>query len=379
MTKVVQNISKINSRFKKPPPLGNVTSYSAKTDNQKVKLTEKELAKKKHDYKKHNIELKKKVGKKVPRVSYCGTRPIHKHSQFIEAVQGEQGGVYYKGMQRCGSVWFCPDCMYKLMKVRADELYKQLKAYKDQGEIIIFITFTLQHKFGDSLETLHKNLIQAFNYANSHRSWIEAKKTVPVEFLRTLEVLYGSNGPHPHIHAAFVANPELVSTINIFVNLYKQSLLKQGLIVNEHTVIVEPWNGKLDDMKDYLFKGMLEKELTGGGLKKSGHGKTFFELIDDGTNQKAIDEYITVMKGKRQYHHSKNFFKDVRVKTDSEIITDDKIDKVLFVIPVSIYSDMMRKGIALHLLNEYVYGGIKRAIRLLELYDVDTGFIENST
>lgn len=379
MTKVVQNISKINSRFKKPPPLGNVTSYSANPINKGIQLTDAELSKLKYDFKKHNIELKKKIGKKIARVSYCGTRQIHKHSQFIEAVQGEQGGVYYKGMQRCGSVWFCPDCMYKLMKARSGELYSQLKAYKNQGKIILFTTFTLQHKHGDPLETLHKYLLQAFNFANSHRSWIEAKKLVPVEFLRTLEVLYGSNGWHPHLHCVFVGNSELVSTINIFVNLYKQELLKLGLIVNEHTVTIEKWNGKLEDMKDYLFKGMLEKELTGGGLKKSGHGKTFFELIDEGTDQKAIDEYIKVMKGKRQYHHSKNFFKDVRVKTDAEIITDDKIDKVLFVIPVSIYSDLHRKGIAIHLLNEYVYGGLSRAVKLLELYDVDTGFIENST
>jgi hypothetical protein len=361
--------------------LGNSASYSAKSKKQKVKkaeLSDAELATLKYDYKKHKVELKKRIGKKVLRVSYCGTRTIAKDSKYINAVRGESGSIYYQNMQHCGSVWFCPDCAYKLMKARADELYNQLKFYKADNKKIMFVTFTEQHHNGDRLAELHKILLDAFNFANTHRKWQDIKKRLPIEYLRALEVLYGVNGWHPHLHCVFIGDPEIVNDIKVFTDLYKEYLAGKGLLINEHTVDVEQWNGKLEDLEKYMFKDMLEHELTSGGLKKSGHGKTFYELIDEGTNEAAIDEYIQVMKGKRQYHHSKGFFKDVRVKDDVAILKDDTIAEVLFRIPKYTYADINSKGIALHLLNEYEYGGIPRAIRLLELYDCDTTFFDDT-
>jgi hypothetical protein len=264
--------------------------------------------------------------------------------------------------------------MYKLMKERSEELYQQLKIYKDAGKTVLFVTLTLQHHQGERLEYLHTKLLSAFSFANSHRSWIEAKKKIPAEYLRALEVLNGNNGWHPHLHCVFVGNDEIVDTIKIFTNLYEKYLISIGKLVNEHTSVVDKWNGKLEDLTEYMCKGMIEEEITGGNLKKSGNGKNFFELIDD-NNDAATDEYIKVMKGKRQYHHSKNFFRDVRVKSDKEIIKDDKIENVLFTIPVKVYADINSKGIALHLLNEYEYGGIARAVTLLELYDCETEFL----
>ena len=367
----------VENRFtpKAPPPLGNITSYFANQQQQGIPKTEQELLKLKYAYKKAKIERKKKIGKLVDRVSYCGTRCICKDANMIQAVEGEKGGIYYQGMQRCGSVWFCPDCMYKLMKARAEELYKQLQIYKKKDKTVLFLTFTLQHSKADRLADLHNHLLSAFQFANSHRKWKEAKKKVPVEYLRALEVLNGSNGWHPHLHCLFVGDAEITETIQIFVDLYKQELSKRGLLVNNHTVTVDKWNGTLETMTDYLFKGMIEKEITGGNLTKSGKGQNFFELVDD-DNKPAIAEYIKVMKGKRQYHKSKHFFDDVVVQTEEEILKDDVAAKALFVIPIEVYADIHKKGIALHLLNEYAYGGKERAIKLLDLYDCDSGFFD---
>ena len=81
------------------------------------------------------------------------------------------------------------------------------------------------------------------------------------------------------------------------------------------------------------------------------------------------------MKGKRQFHHSENFFTDVAVREDEEIIKEDVPAKLLFKIPRDIYEDINSKGISLHFLNEYEYGGLERAITFLELYDCDTSFL----
>lgn len=380
-----------NSRFNTvstpfPPPLpssessslGKVTSYYAKSAKKPInkgnKPTESELSKLKYDYKKVNVQRKKKIGKKIDRVAGCGVRLIDKNRDYINVVQGDKGGIYYSGMQRCGCVWFCPDCMYKMMKSRASELYDQLKVYNGQGKTVLFVTFTVQHKYNDKLKDLHETLLGAFKFANSHRKWVEAKKNVPVEYLRALEVLKGSNGWHPHLHSVFIGSAEVVDSINIFKGLYEQYLVKKGLLVNEHTVGIDKWNGKLDSLKDYVFKGMIEHEITGGNLRKSGKGKNFFELIDD-DNKPAIAEYIKVMKGKRQYHRSKNFFKDVDVKSDEDVLKDDVTAIIFYQIPKPVFEDMRGKGIALHFLNEYAYGGQERAMKLMDLYDCDTGFM----
>ena len=363
-------------------PLGNITNNFAtpiKSGVSPASVSQKnDVERLKYDFRKKKIERKKKVGQFVKRVSYCGCRTINKDSKFVNAVKGEKGGIFYQNMQRCGSVWFCPDCMYKLMKERALELSKQLSIYNKDNKTVLFVTFTIQHNNSDSLEKLHNHLLSAFTFANSHRSWKSIQKSVPSEYLRALEVLKGSNGWHPHLHCLFVGNEKIEQSINVFTELYKKKLKQLGYLTNEHTVDIDKWNGKIGDMEEYLFKGLLEKEITGGNLTKKGSGKTFFELIDNQVeNEKSIKEYIKVMKGKRQYHKSKGFFTDIKQKTDEEILIDDKVDEILFTIPINIYADMVKKGIELHVLNEYSYGGKKRVIRFLELYDVETNFLEN--
>lgn len=347
--------------------LGNITSYFATPANSEFQPDQL-----KHDYKEKNILRKHKVGEHVKRVKYCGIAPIQK-GQHVEAVQGEKGGVYYRNMQRCGSVWFCPDCMYKLMKERSSELQKQLIAYKEKGKKIIFSTLTLQHNFADSLESLHHKLLQSYQFANSHRTYTTIKGET--EYLRVMEVLHGANGWHIHLHTVFVGNSDVQKAVDVFEGLYKRKLLKFGLLVNGHTTKNEEWNGKVEDMNNYLFKGMLEKEMLGGGISKDGAGKTFMQLIDENENSPQIIEFIKVMKGKRQFRASKNFFADVREKTDEEILRDDKIDKVLFRVPAPVFVDMKNKGIAERLLNTYRYLGKQKAVELLELYDIETDFI----
>jgi len=358
--------------IEKNSSLGNIASYCAKTEIQLVTVPEI-----KYNYKSINIDRKQQIGKYYSRILNCGTKPIKKDITLIEMVKGEFGGVYYHNMQRCGSVWFCPDCMYKLMKARAEELYKQLMIYKNRNQVILFITFTLQHNINSKLSNLLDILHSAFKHANTHRDWQTIKKTIPIEYLRVLEILFGVNGWHNHYHTVFVGGEDIMKAINVFITLYKQYLQNKGLLINEHTVVVERWNGKLEDMKDYMFKGMLEQELTGGGLKKHNKGKTFFELIDNADKyDKQIKEYVNVMKGKRQYHHSKGFF-TIRVKTDTEILKEDKAIETIYKIPILIYKDIFKKGIALYLLNEYNFKGTPGVIKLLELYDCDTSFIES--
>ena len=388
--KITKNIEHINKNFPQEVltpvaedldqdvfnPLGNYTSYSAIPSS--VELQEKEILELRFKSKKKSILLKKAIGKLNKRVGGCGIhRIIHTNTSPVLVIKGEKGGHYYSSMQRCGLIWLCPDCNYKITKARADELYLQLKADRERGETVLFITFTLQHKYTDKLDKLLEILHDAFNYANTHRQWKEIKEGI--EFLRTLEVTRGSNGFHPHYHCLFVGGTDIINKIKILVGLFESRLREIGLETNEHTTTTRLWNGDIDDMKDYMFKGLLEQELTSGGLKKGKKdSKTFFELVmDESTPADVIREYMTAIKGKRQYHHSKGFFKDTRVKTDIEILHDDKALEIVCMIPFKTFKEMRQKGIAREFLPEIAYHGRAGARDLLTLYDIDDSFLDD--
>ncbi len=355
--------------------LGNYTSYGATP----VKSTISEnVSKLKYDTKHRNIELKKRIGKKVDRVAGCGVRRISKiDKSSVDVVRGKSGNVYYSGMQRCGSVWLCPDCSYKIAKVRAEETYRQLMVYHEQNRQVYFVSFTLQHNVSQSLEYLWSHLSGGWSYARKHRKYNNLE--IPVEYVRTYETMYGESGHHPHIHALFVGDSGTLDKIKLFAELYKKYLSKNGFYINEHTVQIDAWNGKSDTMSDYLFKGMIEHEMTAGSLKRAKNakgGKSFFELVsDDNTRADIIDEYISVTKGKKQFQSSSGFFKDIKTETDEEILHDDAVDTVLMRIPHDTYKKIMKAGIAWNLLAEIKYRGSPGADQLLISHNIDVSFL----
>ena len=357
--------------------LGNMTSYSDTLDKpviQEININEIKL------YSKiDSIKVKKVIGKYNRRVKKCGWVRINRNdTSQILVIKGEKGTYWYNAMQRCGLIWLCPDCNYKIMKARANELYEQLKIEKDRGNSVLFVTFTLQHNSSDKLDKLLELLQGTFNKANTnYRAWLRIKKDI--EYLRTLEITHGNNGFHPHYHCLFVGGTALLENINILTDAYKSELNKLGLTTNEYTTTIELWNGNIDDMKDYLFKGLLERELTSGGLKKGKkNSKTFFELVaDPNTPSAVIQEYVTATKGKKMYHSSKGFFKDVRVQADEEILHDDKAKEIVCMIPYATYMEMSQKDMALEFLAEISYHGITGARDLLILYDIDDSFMED--
>ncbi len=374
------------------PPFGdNKPEYQ--TVVEKHKLTPAQYKARQLEFKKAKAERKDFIGKKIKTVDYCGITPINKHSAFYNVVQGEKGGFYYQQFQTCGSIWFCEDCGYKLLQERSKLVYNQLKRYRDAGKTVLFVTFTLQHSITDRLDDLLNLLAGAFNFANKHHSWERVKAKVPAEFLWVLEVLYGKNGHHPHRHCLFIGDPEIINAINVFGKLYKRYLTKRGLLINEHTFDVREWDGNVDKMKEYLFKGMLERELLGGSFKKDNKGKTFFELVNaqvkreknrtDEQNaelqhkeHRIIDEYIKTMKGRKQWHKSDNFFaSDIEIKSDEEVLKDDKVKEIIYTIPRIVMADIRSKRIARRLLIEHWDGGRDSVLKLLELYDVNTDFI----
>lgn len=284
------------------------------------------------------------VGLYNKRVGWCGILPVKLELQKISVVKSISGNIHFAGMQYCGRNWLCPKCSYKIMKHRTAEIAERFKYFRSNNEKIFFYTFTLQHNRRQSLKELLGILLDAYKFARTHRKFRPYIKLT--RFIRTIEIKFGNNGWHPHIHAAFISKDDN-KAVEVFKDLYEQYLKNKGLLVNDYTVKGTEWDGTTEELSEYMLKWELEKELTGGNEKIGSGGKTFFEMLKYYHNYiSEIEEYILTTKGHKQYHFSRNFF-DKSVKTEEEIVKEtEEIKEVLFEIPRDVYGELYYYGLA---------------------------------
>jgi hypothetical protein len=143
-------------------------------------------------------------GKDTVEVWYSGARKV----------------AYYKNLMRCGSIWVCPLCASAITEKRLDELTRILTAFEEipilmGGEVEYVLkaprwhlglaTFTIGHKRGDPLENVLRTLEKAYKRMWGGR-WAMAwrERRVIVGTIRAIEITYGDNGWHPHIHTLMV-------------------------------------------------------------------------------------------------------------------------------------------------------------------------------
>lgn len=156
------------------------------------------------------------------RVSTCLRRPIPAQSYGSVSALGDRrlvgrrgvvdvlyapvaGQAHYGGLQVCGSVWLCPVCAAKISEKRRLELSSAVSSWLTSDELLprrtILVTLTLQHKLGNNLSVVLDWLKTARKGLVSGR-WSREFATAYglVGSVRALEITYGRNGWHPHMH-----------------------------------------------------------------------------------------------------------------------------------------------------------------------------------
>lgn len=123
------------------------------------------------------------------------------------------GAAHYGGLQICGSVWLCPVCAAKISEKRRVELSSGVAAWLSSevaDHRTLLVTLTLQHKLGDNLSTVLDWLKNARKGLVSGR-WSKDFSSAYglVGSVRALEITYGSNGWHPHMHILMFFDREL--------------------------------------------------------------------------------------------------------------------------------------------------------------------------
>lgn len=209
-----------------------------------------------------------------------------------EVRQTDDGVSYWAGVARCGSVWACPVCSVKIRHERTLEVEAGMRRWITGGNTVAFLTLTLPHGVGDSCADLMDTVRAAFSRVFSGRPYRSDRKRFRIRHtFRAWDATYGSNGWHPHIHAALfvegeLAEEELAELEGTLFRRWARAVEQRGHARPsfDHGIHVESAR-EVVRLAGYLLKvqgdsgASLAMELTRGDLKVS-KGTSPFGLLE---------------------------------------------------------------------------------------------------
>ena len=118
--------------------------------------------------------------------------------------------AHFSGLQSCGSVWACPCCQAKIRNGRAIEISSAAGRWHVAGNAVVMATFTAPHDYGMRLSALMPVIAGGFRSVIRGRPWRRLRDDLGIAgTIRAVEVTYGSNGWHPHLHVLVFARGDL--------------------------------------------------------------------------------------------------------------------------------------------------------------------------
>lgn len=290
------------------------------------------------------------------RVQRCSKYLVRGAESVVIKRNPADGKAWYHGVQHCSSIWNCPVCANRITEFRRKEL---TTALKDPRFNVIMVTYTLRHNISDRLSVLLAALKKAYKRSKSGR-WYQ---TLQDEFgiagsIRAIEVTYGDNGWHVHIHELMVlwnsvipredpefrdsGVPSFEKPVNPMFRI-KMAQLKTRLKRRWSDCLEKEkrdasWergvdvNSRKDVSETYIAKLQLASELTRSINKTTRReGVTPFGMLDkirQGEKQyePLFQEYAAEFKGDRQLYWSHGL-KDLLAVQDVEddAITDEMV------------------------------------------------------
>lgn len=271
------------------------------------------------------------------RVATCLRLPIP-HAD-IEIYHAEKSNsAHYVGLTVCGSVWHCPVCAAKIAQRRLLELQTAIANWRGQTAMV---TFTISHHNRESAGDVLRKLLANYQEFWRGRAIQQIKDDIGyIGKVRSLEVTYGNNGWHAHVHTLlFFGESKLAPRIVelSFKERWQTTVIRRG----DYASIEHGCNVKTTDdfIADYMQKfdrlprsKWTEAHEIAHSHKKNGTsgGATPMQLLDaaGNGNRLAADlwrEYAAAFKGKRQLSWSPGLKDLLHVgpeKDDYEIATE---------------------------------------------------------
>lgn len=245
-------------------------------------------------------------------------RKCHKvrYDVNVDVFVSPDGSVSFAGFCRCHSVWACPLCAPVIRAGRASDMASGLKRLLLSGGGCLFSTYTLPHDQGDALGAVFSAVHDSWTAIRHDPSVRAIRRELGLEFSRSTEVTYGSNGWHPHLHVGEVA-PRPLSRSEVLdyrrecFRVWCQSVQKHGFrrpSERRGLTVVRADAG----MSDYLNKTEgLASELFQMDQKR-GKTEAPFSILSravrgDAGAARVWGEYERVTKGRRAVGQSRGF------------------------------------------------------------------------
>lgn len=203
--------------------------------------------------------------------------------------------AFYKNLVTCGMVWTCPVCSAKIQERRRLEIASAMESqYRTTGKCVM-VTFTFPHTSFDSCADLVNRQRDAFRRLRHTRLYKSTCKNIGyIGLIRSLEVVFGKNGWHPHTHELWFVDGDADA------EKLKKSLIRQWRKACQNSLLltqtdlekISHFNRYSVDIKDfaknsdYLQKSELghwgaDRELAKSTSKKgSSKGLHPFELLE---------------------------------------------------------------------------------------------------
>lgn len=121
--------------------------------------------------------------------------------------------AHYSGLVVCSRIWFCAVCASRITEERRKDLHQATMSWTGG---LAMATYTARHNKATDLREILNGLLEAYRSFKSGKVFQELKEKYGwIGSVRTLEVTYGDNGWHPHIHELiFFANELDVEAID---------------------------------------------------------------------------------------------------------------------------------------------------------------------
>jgi hypothetical protein len=318
--------------------------------------------------------------------------------------------AYYGNLITCKSIWSCPVCAYGEALVRQERINNLLRDLPKTGAYLLFVTFTLQHNYKNSLDETLNLLNKSFKEFQQGSGYKSLQKQLELEgSIRVLEITHSHiNGWHPHLHCVFVVDKETTPQFTkqskeLIFNRWESIVKRNGGFTNNLAIDVKRVYSD-SPLSRYLSK--LAQELTQGINKKGRNGsRTPFAILADLFNyeykrppcsctyykenetlqlKKKCDlclwlEYETTMKGKKQIGFSGVRSLEKRCEQLEKESTQDEIDNMLYTsiekfaeLSNSTYNIIRYNKIANKILEIIETDGIPGFTKFMDTYQYET-------
>lgn len=192
---------------------------------------------------------------------------------------------HFRGLVTCKSIWACPECAYGQALVRQERINNLLRDLPKTGAYLLFVTFTVQHHYANTLEHSLDILQTSLKNFQQGNGFYQIKKVLGlVGTIRVLEITHGHNGWNPHLHCVFVVEKETTPAYTkeakeMIFDRWAMCVKRNGGYTNSQAIDVKRVYSD-SPLANYLSK--LAQELTQSITKKGRRGsRTPFAILMD--------------------------------------------------------------------------------------------------